>query len=110
MQHVMKTTVLAMMMVVATTVVPTYNQGTFSIAQAEASNDFEKNITSIEDRMHMLNLVLKSLLKTFKKAKKNHHLMLKQGMDEADINQIEKAYKIKVDRMVNDAVTQINNI
>ncbi len=110
MQHMIKITVLAMMMTIATTIVPTYNQGTFSIGQAEASSDFDQHMTSIEDRMHMLDLVLKRLLKTFTKAKHNHQLMLEQGMNEADINQLEKAYKMKVDKMVNDAVAQINNI
>ncbi len=83
-------------------------QGISTAWSAEAS--FEQKMSEIEDRARMLRLVIKKLKRSFMKARKDHEFMKAQGMSEADIERLEKAYRSKLRKLINAAIAEINAI
>jgi len=86
--------------------------GTHSMAMAETkdSASFDAKLADIETRSMMLHMVIKQLSHTFKKAAKDHVFMIENGMDPKDVEHLEQAYHKKIQKMTDEAITEINNI
>jgi len=80
-----------------------------NMAYADTAS-FQEQLAEIEGRTELLNLVIKKLTSTFKKAKKQHEFLVKSGMSDEDIASLESAFQRKIKKMINDTVKQINEI
>jgi len=78
--------------------------------QAFASDDIDQKILSIEERMHLLKMVMKRLKTAYIKAKKDKQFMLENGMPKDDVDRLERAFQKKVSKMIDAAIQDINNI
>lgn len=84
--------------------------GNTGFQQAHADEAFEAKMNELEDRARMLKLVMRKLKKEFISAKKNVTAMKKAGMDEADIERIDRAFHHKVKKLINQALKEIEAI
>jgi len=75
-----------------------------------SESSFDAKMNAMEERMHLLRMVVKKLKKTFIKAKANHDFMEKNGMPKADIERLEAAFKSKMKHMIDGAIAEINAI
>jgi len=80
-----------------------------STAQAE-ENSFDDKLMNLEDRMHMMKMVIKRLRHTFIKAKEDHAFMVEHGMPAKDVARLEQALQSKIKKMINEAIQEINAI
>jgi len=79
------------------------------VAVASESN-FDAKMDVMEERMHLLRVVVKKLKKSFIKAKANHDFMEKNGMLKADIDRLDAAFQNKMRHMIDGAIAEINGI
>jgi len=90
-----------------------HSEAGFSLAPSQViaeEQGFEDKMIQLEDRMHLLKMVIKRLKKSFIKAKKDHKFMVENGMAEKDIERLEGAFKAKLQKMINEAITEISAI
>jgi len=75
-----------------------------------SESSFDAKMDAMEERMHLLRMVIKKLKKSFLKAKSDHEFMEKNGMPKSDIDRLEVAFQNKLKHMIDGAIADINDI
>ncbi len=77
---------------------------------AEADIVLEEKLIGIESRLRQARLIIKKLKHDYLLAVKSNQMMRDEGLAEADINQIEREFKKKVEKMIEVAMDAMNDV
>jgi len=77
---------------------------------AEADIALEEKLMGIESRLKRARLIIKKLKHDYLFAVKSNQIMRDEGLAEADVDQIEREFKKKVEKMIEVAMYAMDDV